>query len=142
MKRKHLIDIVCALFILLWSYAAISKLAAFRTFEIQLSKSPFITDISGIISWSIPSIELGITLLLLIPVTKLIGLYLSYFLMLLFSGYIYLMLNYSYYIPCSCGGLLSTMSWNQHLVFNVLLTLFSLTAIVMYKKADHAKVIK
>ena len=39
--------------------------------------------------------------------------------MVMFTAYIYLILNYSDFIPCSCGGVLEDLSWTQHLIFNI-----------------------
>nr|WP_276834881.1 MauE/DoxX family redox-associated membrane protein [Chryseobacterium cucumeris] len=47
------------------------------------------------------------------------GLIGSFVLMLIFTGYIALLLSKSKNLPCSCGGILEKMSWNQHLYFNI-----------------------
>jgi hypothetical protein len=59
-----------------------------------------------------------ISLMLVIKRTRLFGLYASFFLMSLFTAYLTIMLNFSYYIPCSCGGVLEYLSWDQHILFN------------------------
>jgi hypothetical protein len=38
--------------------------------------------------------------------------------MSLFTAYLIIMLKFSYHIPCSCGGVLQNLSWNDHIVFN------------------------
>ncbi|MCC9073533.1 hypothetical protein LNQ49_18305 [Flavobacterium sp. F-65] len=35
------------------------------------------------------------------------------------------MLNYSSYLPCSCGGILEKMSWLEHLIFNFIFVLLA-----------------
>lgn len=132
--RKIFIEIVAVLFIILWVYAAMSKLLDFENFKLQLGKSPFITGMEGFVSWFIPLFELLIALLLISGRTRYYGLYMSFFLIFLFSGYIYGMLNFSYHLPCSCGGILSSMSWNQHLLFNIAFTILALIAIMLYPK--------
>jgi len=89
-----------------------------ETFIIQLNKSPLLADYSGAVSWFIPLLELFITVLLLFRITRLPGLLASFSLMILFTFYIIAILGFSEYIPCSCGGILSKMTWGQHLVFN------------------------
>jgi hypothetical protein len=37
----------------------------------------------------------------------------------MFTTYIYIILNFSVFIPCSCGGVLEELSWTQHLIFNI-----------------------
>jgi hypothetical protein len=38
----------------------------------------------------------------------------------MFTTYIFLILNFSDYIPCSCGGVLEKMGWTEHIVFNLI----------------------
>lgn len=132
MLKKSLLELPAVLLTILFTYASISKLLQYNTFRFQLDQSPFITDYSGIIAWSIPAIELFTTALLMFPATRLKGFYLSYALMLLFTFYIYAILHYSYFIPCSCGGILSKMNWEQHLIFNIVFTLIALTGIFTF----------
>lgn len=131
MKKNTLLEIISALLVFLFMYAAVSKLIDFDTFRSQLSQSPFITSISWLVVWIIPVAEILISLSLLIRRTRPAGLYLSFFILLLFTGYIFIMLRYSPYLPCSCGGVLSEMTWKQHLVFNVAFTGLSLAGILI-----------
>jgi len=134
-KNQHYwIEGICALLILLFSYAAVSKLTAFSTFAGQLAKSPYLERYASTIAWLMPAAECIIALLLLYKKTRLTGLFASFALMLLFTCYIYLMLHFSYYIPCSCGGVLAMMSWTQHFWFNVSFTLLALTGILLQIK--------
>src|SRR5690606_23761035 len=43
-----------------------------------------------------------------------------------FTVYIYLILNYSPFVPCSCGGILEKMGWTEHLWFNIIITLLAI----------------
>ncbi|WP_411840595.1 MauE/DoxX family redox-associated membrane protein, partial [Myroides odoratimimus] len=70
-----------------------------------------------------------IAFLLTLRSTKLLGLYLSYSLMVAFTIYIYLILNYSDFIPCSCGGVLEKLGWNEHLWFNIITSVLILLSI-------------
>lgn len=130
MKRKFILEIICNLLILLFIYASISKLLDYEEFKIQLGKSPFINEFAEITAWALPIGEILIGLALAFSRTRLIGLYASLFLMTMFSAYIYAMLHYSYYIPCSCGGILSKMGWTTHLWFNIGFTLLSIIGIL------------
>jgi hypothetical protein len=118
LNRNIIVEIICSLLIILFIYSSLSKLSAYDRFSVQLSKSPFITSYYKLVAWSIPAVEIVIAFLLAIKRTKLIGLYASFFLMSLFTAYLLIMLNFSYYIPCSCGGVLEYLSWEQHIVFN------------------------
>ena len=130
------LELTCFLLILLFTYAGLSKLFNIGTFRFQLGRSPFVTNISGFVSWFLPISELVIAALLAVKKSRLFGLYASFFMMLLFTGYIYAMLHYSYYVPCSCGGVLSKMSWNQHLIFNIFFSLIALTGILLQTKKN------
>src|SRR5690606_21323683 len=114
---------IASLLILLFVYAGISKLLDYDTFKFQLGRSPYVTNMAGFVAWALPAGEIIIAVLLIFQRTRLLGLYASFSLMLLFTGYIYTMLNFSHYIPCSCGGVLSEMSWMQHLIFNIVFTI-------------------
>ena len=118
LRKNTIIEVISSLLIILFIYTSLSKLSAYDNFTAQLSKSPFITSYANYIAWSIPAVEILISLLLVIKKTRLIGLYASFFLMSMFTAYLIIMLNFSYYIPCSCGGVLQYLSWNEHIVFN------------------------
>jgi len=134
MKRDKIVELIAALLVFLFVYAAVSKMLDFGKFRYQLSQSPFITNISWWVVWAIPAGEITISLLLLIRSTRMAGLYFSFFLMLLFTGYIFIMLKYSSYLPCSCGGVLSNMSWKQHFIFNLVFTGLALSGILIQNR--------
>ena len=131
MKRSTVVEIISSLLVLLFVYSALSKLFDYSTFKLQLSKSPYITDFAFLIAWALPVVELLIAVLLFFNRTRLAALYGSLFLMTMFTAYIYSMLNFSYYIPCSCGGVLSKMTWGQHLWFNIFFVAISITGILL-----------
>src|ERR1700754_5029383 len=98
--NKNLItEIICSLLIILFIYSSLSKLSAYDRFAVQLSKSPFITSYYQLIVWIMPAVEIVIACLLALKRTRLAGLYASFFLMSLFTAYLVIMLNFSYYIP-------------------------------------------
>jgi len=131
MTRKTITSIINAVLILLFVYAATSKLLNYGLFRFQLSKSPYLADFAGTISWLLPFTELAVVFLLITVRLRKAGLYASLILMLLFTGYIFAILNYAEHIPCSCGGVLSHLSWSQHMIFNVLIILLIIAAILL-----------
>ena len=146
MKSIHKIYVwfpylVRILFILLFIYAAVTKLLDFQQFKIQLGQSPLLVSFGNIIAYAIPIIELSIASLLCFQKYQRYGLYASFALMVMFTSYIILILNFSPYVPCSCGGILENMDWNEHLVFNVFFVFLALVAIVFQsgqsKKQDN-----
>ncbi|MGE7774699.1 MauE/DoxX family redox-associated membrane protein [Chitinophaga sp. NPDC101104] len=127
------LEILITLLVILWFYTSISKLYEYNKFRTQLGQSPFIESIAGFVSYSLPISELLLGILLVFQRTRKIGLYGSFFLMLLFTGYIYIMLYYAYDLPCSCGGVLAKMNWDTHLYFNLIYTVIALVGILMWE---------
>ncbi|HUH34294.1 MAG TPA: MauE/DoxX family redox-associated membrane protein [Moheibacter sp.] len=117
--KNSIINLISYLYILLFVYASVSKLLDFENFQIQLGQSPLLSAYAGPISFMVIFIELLLAAALIFDRTKLIGLYGSFSLMVAFSIYIYLILNYSDFVPCSCGGVLEKLGWTEHLVFNL-----------------------
>jgi hypothetical protein len=105
MKRllPNIPDIASYFFILLFCYAAISKMQDFETFQVQIAQSPLLSAYAGIVSYGVIILEIFISLLLSNQSTRISGLFLSTAIMTAFTTYIYLILNYSEFIPCSCG---------------------------------------
>jgi len=128
--KKYLPDIVSFLFVVLLVYAAFSKLMDFSSFNAQLAQSPLLTGFTGWVIWLIPGLEIAIALLLSIDRLRLLGLYASFTIMVMFTAYIIVILNFSEFIPCSCGGVLQHMSWKTHLAFNIVFTLLAVLAIL------------
>ena len=131
MAKKIFIDVVTCALIILFIYTGLTKAMERTTFLMQIAKSPFITNYAMPISWIIPYGEILTALLLSYPGTRKFGFYLSFTLMILFTEYIAGMMLYSDYLPCSCGGVISKMSWNTHLVFNATITFLTVIAIAI-----------
>jgi uncharacterized membrane protein YphA (DoxX/SURF4 family) len=139
MLTKRLNDFIAAALVFLFIYTSISKLLEYDVFTRQLSQSPFITQYAGIIAWSLPLSELVIATLLMIPKMRLTGFYISFFLLCLFTCYLIAMLNFSPFIPCSCGGILNQLSWQAHIIFNIAFILFTTTGIIQLAHRESRK---
>src|ERR1700741_2949264 len=86
--KEALIQVIACLLILLFVYAASSKLFDYTKFRVELGKSPLLTAFAGYVAWSVPAIEVGIALLLTFARSRLAGLYASFTIMILFTAYI------------------------------------------------------
>ena len=119
------------MFIVLLTYAGLTKFLEGHRFYDNLRNSPIIggETLASLASWMVPLAELAVALLLVKSRTRLIGLYGALGLMLLFTGYTVAIVFIAPYRPCSCGGVISLLSWEQHLVLNVVLLLLALLAI-------------
>src|SRR5690606_18288242 len=132
--QKHkgiLVEVICYLFLILFIYAAVTKLIEYEKFRVQVGQSPILTSLGDWVAPSVPAIELVIAMLLFIPKSRLFALYASFSLMVMFSVYIFFILNYSPFVPCSCGGILEKMGWEEHLIFNIVFVLLALVAILL-----------
>lgn len=134
MRRRFIIDTICTAFVGLFGYAAVSKLLDYKTFLVQLGQSPLLTEYATTVAWLVPAVEM-LTVVLFITVRfRLLALYASFTLMVAFSAYIVVITQFSDYVPCSCGGVLEKLSWNQHLVFNLVFVALAVVAIVLHSK--------
>lgn len=131
--KKLIIELICFLYALLFVYAAVSKLVDFERFQVQLAQSPVLSIYAEWISYFVIGFELIISGMLLFSATRIIGLYAAFVLMSMFTSYIFIVLHYSSFIPCSCGGILEKMSWNTHLIFNSLFVMLAIVAIIIHK---------
>ncbi len=136
-KAKHSIEIISLLYVVLFTYAAVSKFLDFNQFKIQLGQSPLLTAFADWVVWLVPITELLITILLVYPKYRLLGLYASFSLMLMFTTYIFLILTFSDFIPCSCGGILEKLGWTEHLIFNMFFIAMAVLAIALWKQNSN-----
>lgn len=139
MLRKIALEILTALLIVLFLYAALSKLLDYQKFYIQVNQSPLLTGLVWV-PWLTIGVELLTCVLLIAPRFRVIGYFLSLGLMGAFTAYIVAVLKFSPYVPCSCGGILEDMSWNQHLLFNVSFIVVSTVALWFFvEEQAHAQ---
>src|SRR5579871_2727877 len=135
-KKEVAVQAIACLLVLLFVYAAGSKLMDYTKFRVELGKSPLLTAFAGIVAWAVPIIEIGIALLLSFTRTRLAGLYASFTLMVLFTAYIFYILRFSPYVPCSCGGVLQKLNWTTHLYFNGFFIVIAALGVLMHRAAS------
>lgn len=83
-----------------------------------------ISKYSSLIAWFVPVTELIIVVMLVVENLRIYGLYASLLMMLMFEVYIGWMKLSNIDLPCTCGGIISQMSWTTHFIFNaVIITL-------------------
>lgn len=123
---------ICLICMSLFLYTACSKILDHARFLSGLSRVELIGKFAGDIAWLVPSAEIIIAVLLLIPKTYKWGLYAFTALMILFTCYILAMLIWATNLPCHCGGAIEKLSWTQHVWFNlafIALSIFTLRLI-------------
>ncbi len=133
--RTIILEIICALLILLWVYAALSKWSDHQAFYRQLTWNKVVGGYQDFLFWFLPGIEIIAALALIFKPMRIYGLILSTGLMIAFTGYVF----YVVYIDqskatCTCGGVISSMTWTQHLIFNTAFLLLSIAGIYLHKR--------
>lgn len=136
-NKKRFIDLVVLLLVVLFLHTAISKFLDFKGFTYDLNNQPFSNSFTPFLKWMIPLSEIAIVVTLLFEKGRSIGLYTSLVLMSLFTIYTALVLMRVFaYVPCSCGGVVSYLSWPQHLIFNLFFV--AITAIaIKFKNSEE-----
>jgi hypothetical protein len=136
MKKELIADICLALLLLLFSYTAISKLLDHHRFVFQMKQAPLplMKTIAPLLGWLLPVMEGLLVLALFFPRFRLKGLYAAVVLLLVFEIYITGMLLSGLDLPCTCGGILSKLSWKQHLIFNALFIITGIIPIIHLEK--------
>lgn len=128
------IRIIGLLYIVLFVYTAASKLIHLGQFQLQLERFPFISSYATWIAIGVPLVELIIAGLFLFEKYIMTALYASMSLMILFTIYIIMVLSFSDSIPCSCGGVVSSMGWKTHIIFNSTFIILALIGILLIRK--------
>ncbi len=140
MKRALFVLPISSLLIFLYSYTAISKLHNYEDFNRTIHESPLIHQGADTISWLLPVTELIVVLLLFFERKRKAGLYASLLMLTVFTFYLLYMVLFVADLPCSCGGVLSKMSWQQHVWFN--LFFIGLTMLGLYAIRRQQQVVK
>ena len=140
--KNVLLEVICILYILLFVYAAVSKFRVFDEFVIQIGQSPVLTAYAGWVAWVVPSLEILISIMLAIPRFRLLALYAAFTLMVMFTAYIFIILNFSDYIPCSCGGVLEKLGWTEHLIFNIAFVILAFIGIIIMSPQKNDTTLK
>ena len=136
MRRAVIIEVIVAATIILFVYAAMSKLLAYPLFTEQLEMHPLLKPFAGWLAWAVPAAELLVAALLVIPSTRLVGLYGAAILLFMFTVYLTGMILTDSHLPCSCSGIISGFTWRQHIVFNLVFMGLAVTGIILDKRKD------
>jgi hypothetical protein len=136
-KNDTIVEVISGLFIFLFVYTAFSKFLNFNNFSAVLGLSPLIGGYAKAVAAAIPIIELMITAFLLIPKLRRFGLVFSFLLITVFTIYILYMVIYVPNLPCSCGGVIQHMTWNQHIIFNLAWLILALSGLHLMNKQSY-----
>lgn len=141
-RREVYLMILYTVFILFWLYSAGFKLYNFETFKQEMHSQVFSNGISNLLSYVIPAFEMMIAALLVYSVTRLLGMTLSFLLMLIFTTYVGLALLDAYrYMPCNCIGLLGkNASWGTNFILNLFIAIVAAVGLILtFKHRERRK---
>jgi hypothetical protein len=140
--KKSIRDMISLLLIILWIYAAVSKLVDYDLFIDQLKRQPLPAWSPHLLSWALPTAEIITALLLCFESTRNYGMAASCIMLACFTIYTGLALSGAYgSIPCSCGGIFSFMQWKGHLLFNTAATIAAFAGWKMNRKEIYITII-
>lgn len=140
MKSNPWKELIIFLLIVLFAYTAASKFLDYHRFVFQMRLAPFplMKLLAPALGWIMPFFEsvlvVGLGIGILSPRRLFIPLWTSLFLFLLFEIYISVMLLSGLRLPCTCGGVISEMSWSEHLLFNAVFLVLNGLALWLHKK--------
>lgn len=140
MKKSTVIQIICCLLIFLFGYTGLSKLSNHHFFYSQLLLFPVLKYAAFFISWVLPVTEIAVAIFLIIPATRLYGLFASFILLILFTIYLSVMIITGLKLPCSCGGVVTYLTWKEHIIFNLFFLSASFTGMYFQKKITQHNV--
>lgn len=130
-----LTTIVVALLLILWIPVVLDKLLSFHDFRFGIHHQPLPIWLKQPLVYALPILEITTVSLLIIDYTRRWGMWLSFLLMLTFTGYVgYALLGGFEKIPCGCGSVISGLSWQGHFWFNLSFTLISVYGIYLTTK--------
>lgn len=132
-QRLILKNIIVFLLVLMWVYAASSKLMDFNLYKAQMYRQYLPTFLKDNLVYFLPPLELGVAIALSFESLAKAALYSSFIMLSAFTLYIALVLTkFMGKVPCSCGGIISHMGWTVHLFFNLFFMLINACGIFIF----------
>lgn len=139
MQKKHiLVEIAIYLIALLWLYTGVYKILQINYSIDQLRESPLISDFALVLGYGLPILELALFALLLFDRTRTTALWGSGILLILFTLYIVIgLVFFRRDMPCTCGGIISHLTWQNHIYFNLCFIFLSFFSLYQWKQANR-----
>jgi putative oxidoreductase len=141
LTRAYVVNTIAALLIFIFAYAAISKFFNYEIFRYNLKDTPLVGDKAPVIAIILSVVNLIPVILLSIPQSRKAGLLYSFILLLFYSGYIGYSLLTATQLPCSCSGIVSWLTWKQHLWADLAFAALAFIAFLLSKRviAIHSR---
>lgn len=138
---RRLPEVIIYGYAFIYMYTGWAKFMNMAAFIKGNSKIPYLGQYAKLIGYGIPSLEIVLAILLVIPVywIKWTALWASTVLMILFTVYLSLMVKFVEHKLCHCGGVIESMGWKTHIVFNLIWLIAGIFALVK-TKVKHSKI--
>lgn len=132
---RHLPEVIIYGYAFIYMYTGWAKFMSMAAFIKGNSKIPYLGQYAKLIGYGIPSLEIMLAILLVIPVywIKRAALWASTVLMILFTVYLSLMVKFVEHKLCHCGGVIESMGWKTHIAFNIIWVIAGIFALVRTK---------
>ncbi|QBR13543.1 MauE/DoxX family redox-associated membrane protein [Sphingobacterium sp. CZ-2] len=134
---RLIFNIARSVYGLIYLYSGMDKLLGLEEFRTQLKGVPIVRGIAPVIAPALPILELCLSSILLFAFGRYerIGLWCSVVLMGTFTIYITIMMvTGMHHSQCSCSGLIGSLNWTEHLIFNLVLVGLGISALAMESK--------
>jgi len=119
MKINTWATTVAFILAVMFFYAGFSKMLDFEGFQVSMRRQPFHSGLMAVFIWILPPLEIVIGISLFIPKYIKIGFCTATIVMAMFTIYsLAILFGFFKNVPCSCGGIIQHLSWQQHLIFN------------------------
>lgn len=113
-------NLAAPVLIILWAYTGFDKILRFTESKNAFHNQTFPPGLADLLSYSIPGVELLLSLLLLFSVTRWWGCLGSTLLLTVFITYIGLIWVGAFpRVPCNCAGIIDSMGWAAHFWLNL-----------------------
>ncbi|MET3606932.1 putative membrane protein YphA (DoxX/SURF4 family) [Mucilaginibacter rubeus] len=134
MKKELIYELITGLPVLLFLYTGLSKLLDFKNFEVSMLFQHLPASVTLPMTYLLPLSEIVVAALMIPDKSRLAGIYAFLIMMTAFTLYVGAALLHLFpKAPCACGGMLKSLGWDQHFVFNVLFIILAVIAIRYYQ---------
>lgn len=128
MRKQWILEGLMMIIICLYVFVTVNKLVGFEPFITQLKQQRLLKDFATLIAVMVPIWHAALVVLMLIPKTRMLGIWTSMITIMTYNLYIGAMLTEKFGpIPCNCVGIWHTMSWEAQFIIN-----FGLLALHFY----------
>lgn len=123
-------------------YTATKKIMDIKAFSAHLELLPNTNEtVAYLITALVVLVEYALGFIILYKPHDARGYLIIVSLMLLYTGYIYYILQHAPFLPCSCQGAFKSLSWEMHYVINVIMMMMALIAWIIIRKGKRIQAI-